>query len=162
VIARQDRGPPPDRLVILGPAADTRRVVFSVFRTLRALALAALLLPGLVLSGAPQLCLCLGDLLGIGSDCAPLAQVGCCSSQTGLPSAFDAPDCGVCCITIAVAEPLDAAPARETTAADLPQLAAPPLVLLGTVPEIARAQAPARAAPPLASPPGRAPIPLRI
>ncbi|HVS17503.1 MAG TPA: hypothetical protein VMT18_02800 [Planctomycetota bacterium] len=128
----------------------------------RTLTLIALLLPGLILSGAPQLTVCLSEALGLEMPCGPLAAADCCGAASEGPTAVDAPDCGVCCITIEVAEPLVAAPAPESVASALLELAAPPLVLLATLPASARTLAPARAAPPLVRPPGRAPIPLRI
>ena len=154
-------GPAGARLVIRRAAVDTRDRVSALPRNLRALAL-VLMLPGLVLSGAVHLCVCLGELLDLGTVC-PGAVSECCTLPVPGSSADRADACGDCCIAIDVEGSVAIAPLpqHDTGGGAGPIAPAPAHVAVALVLE-AHSARPARAAPPLERPPGRAPIPLRI
>ncbi len=147
--------------MIRGPAVDTRNRLVPRFRSLRALAL-ALALPGLLLSGAVNLRVCLGEWLAPGEGCVALVETGCCDLPAEAPSVADTPDCGGCCIAIDVSNEVPIAPLPEsgTGTQATPALPAP---VLGSLAPVATALGtPAHPTPRLARPPGRAPTPLRI
>lgn len=133
----------------------------ALSRKLRAVTL-ALMLPGLLLSGAVHLCVCLGELLDLGTGC-PDATSQCCSLPVEGASADLSDECGDCCIAIDVEGSVAIAPLPEHDAAvnSSPIAPAPAHVALELALE-AQAARSAHAAPPLVRPPGRAPIPLRI
>ena len=135
--------------------------VSALSRKLRVLTL-ALMLPGLLLSGALHLCVCVGELLDLGSTC-PDAASECCSLPEQDSSADRSGECGDCCIAIDVESGVAIAsqPQHDSSASDAPIAPAPAHVAVAHVLE-AQSARPARAAPPLERPPGRAPIPLRI
>jgi hypothetical protein len=127
---------------------------------MRILALLALALPGLLLSGAVHLCVCLGVLLGSEGPCAT-ANADCCERFDGDSALEAAESCSDCCIVLDVEDGPPIAPTPEPVSGpETPQIAAVPSAL--APPPQEGFAAPARAAPPGCRPPGRAPIPLRI
>ena len=133
----------------------------ALSRKLRALTL-ALVLPGLLLSGAVHLCVCLGELLDLGTVC-PDTISQCCSLPVEDASADRSEECGDCCIAIDVEGSVAIAPLPEVDAgASSTAIAPAPAHVALELALEARSARPARAAPPLVRPPGRAPIPLRI
>jgi hypothetical protein len=155
---RLPNGSAAPRLVIRRPAVDTRDRVSALPRNLRALAL-ALMLPGLLLSGAVHLCVCLGELLDLGTGCPDAVSECCTLPEPGSRADQDA--CGDCCIAIDVEGGVAIAPLPQHDSDASGATIAPANVAHALVLELQFAR-PARAAPPLERPPGRAPIPLRI
>lgn len=147
--------------MIRGPAVDTRIRLASRFGNLRALALLAFALPGLLLSGAVHLRVCLSEALDLDMGCATV-ETDCCAPPAELPSVADSPDCGVCCIAIDVGVQVPIAPMPDNGDGihALPSLspAAPGSFALAS----AATPVSARAGPRIDRPPGRAPTPLRI
>lgn len=147
--------------MIRGGAVDTGSDVAD--RT-RILALLALALPGLLLSGAVHLCICLGALLASGEGPCASAAPDCCARFEAGSTVEDAADCGDCCIVLDVAGGPPLAPLGDAVVAlELPALAPAPDHVAAAPPLNAASRGnPARAVERRARAPGRAPVPLRI
>lgn len=145
--------------MIRGRAVDTRPGLID--RT-RILALFVLALPGLLLSGAVHLCICLGALAAGSGSCANAAPDCCARFEPGT-AAEDAAECGDCCIAIDVEGGLPMAPRPESDPGIEFVAFAPAVGPVVAPPWTAEQRGPpARAATRLPRAPGRAPTPLRI
>lgn len=123
------------------------------------------LLPGLLLAEGERLRVCLHALMGQEAACPGMqeASSSCCSdSDSGEPTLRDDGPCEGCCVELAGQARERAAPAPRSVSTALAVFALPPRLDLAAL-SLAVVHAPwARTWVAPASPPGRAPTPLRI